>query len=274
MSASRHRLGRLIGNAVLLAAVATTLAPLLWMLVTSLRPKQDVFDGALPSALTFDNFSAVLHSVDIGRQLLNSVIFAGGVTLGQLAIGIPAAYAFSQSRGRWSRWAFAVLLLTMSVPFVVVYLPNYILLSEVGLLDSHAGMILPQVASAYGIFLLRQHFQAFPRAIVEAARIDGASEWMVLWRVVVPASRSAISALAIFVFISTWNEYVWPQLVAGAPGMQTLSVGVAAFASEEAGTQWGSIMAAATIACLPTVAAFLALRRQIFNVLLEGAVKG
>lgn len=149
---------------------------------------------------------------------------------------------------------FAAFLLTLPVPFVVFYVPNYILISRLGLLDSFPGLILPQIASAYGIFLLRQHFKAFPQAVIDADRVDGASEWSIVWRVVLPANRAAIVALAVFVFIITWNEFVWPFLVARDPSMY--------------------IMAAAALATIPTLLAYLFIRKQILSVLTEGAVKG
>lgn len=269
--------GRLFAHALLAVAVLTTFVPLLWMLGTSLKPPQAVFAtplNPLPLAPTLENYVEVFATADVARQFANSVIFSGGVTLGQLLIAVPAAYAFSQWRFRGSGWLFAAFLLTMPVPFVVFYVPNFILLSRLDLLNSYAGLILPQVASAYGIFLLRQHFKAFPKSILDAARVDGAGEWTIIWRIVLPASRAAVFALAVFVFINSWNEYVWPLLVANDPEMHVLTVGITQFASSEGGTRWGPIMAAATIACLPTLLAYLALRRQILAVLLEGAVKG
>jgi len=268
---------RLVAHAILLVAVATTFVPLLWMLGTSLKPPQAVFANPLnplPLAPTLENYLKVFATADVAKQFLNSVVFAGGVTLGQLLIAIPAAYAFSQWSFRGSGLLFAAFLLTMPVPFVVFYVPNYILLSRLDLLNTYAGMILPQVASAYGVFLLRQHFKAFPRSVLDAARVDGAGEWTIIWRIVLPASRAAVFALGVFVFINTWNEFVWPLLVASDPQMHVLTVGITQFASSESGTRWGPIMAAAAIACVPTLLAYLLLRKQILAVILEGAVKG
>lgn len=275
MIASRTR--KLAAHAILVAAVILTFVPLFWMLGTSLKPPEQAFENPLnPLTIspTLENYQAVFRTTDVGRQLFNSVVFAGGVTLGQLAISVPAAYAFSQWEFRGSRVLFAAFLLTMPVPFMVFYVPNYVLLARLDLLNTHLGMILPQVASAYGVFLLRQHFKSFPKSILDAARVDGASEWTVVWRIVLPASRAAVFALGVFVFVNTWNEYVWPLLVARDPEMYVLTVGVSQFASEEGGTRWGTIMAAATLASAPTLAAYLFVRRQVISVILEGAVKG
>lgn len=269
--------GRLLAHAVLAAAVLTTFFPLLWMLGMSLKPQELVFSNPLnplPFPLTLENYLRVFNSNHVLRQLVNSVVFAGGVTLGQIAIAVPAAYAFSQWRFAGSQWLFAACLLTLPVPFIVFFLPHFVVVSKLGLLNTYAGLILPQIASAYGIFLLRQHFKAFPKSILDAARVDGASEWTIVWRIVLPASRAAVGALAVFVFINTWNEFVWPLLVAPEPEMHILTVGVAQFASAEGGTRWSTIMAAASITCAPTLLAYLLVRKRMLAVILEGAVKG
>jgi sn-glycerol 3-phosphate transport system permease protein len=274
---SGSRVGRVLGHAILALAVLTSFVPLIWMFGLSFKPSQTVFANPLnpiAASPTLGNYLEVFSKTDIVRQFFNSVIFAGGVTLGQILIAVPAAYALGRMSFRGANFLFAAFLLTLPVPFVVFYVPNYILVSSLGLLDTFPGLILPQVASAYGIFLLRQHFKAFPQSIIDAARVDGASEWSIIWRVVLPANRAAVAALAVFVFITTWNEYVWPLLVARDPKMYIMTVGVTQFASGEGGTQWGNIMAAATLATLPTLLAYLFIRKQILSVLLEGAVKG
>jgi sn-glycerol 3-phosphate transport system permease protein len=267
----------LLAHAVLILAVVSTFVPLVWMFGMSLKPPELVFTNPLnplPLSPTLENYANVFQTANVARQLFNSVVFAGGVTLGQIAIAVPAAYFFSRHDSRAANLLFAAFLLTLPVPFVVFYVPNYILMSRLDLLNTYPGMILPQIASAYGIFLLRQHFKSFPQSIVDAARIDGAGEWTIIWRIVLPANRAAVFALAVFVFINTWNEFVWPLLIARDPEMHILTVGVAQFASGEGGVQWATIMAAAAIASLPTLLAYLAIRKQILRVILEGAVKG
>jgi ABC-type glycerol-3-phosphate transport system permease component len=274
---SGSRVGRVLVHAILALAVLTSFVPLIWMFGLSLKPPQTVFANPLnpvPASPTLGNYLQVFNKTDIVRQFFNSVIFAAGVTFGQILIAVPAAYALGRMSFRGANFLFGAFLLTLPVPFVVFYVPNYLLVSGLGLLDTFPGLILPQVASAYGIFLLRQHFKAFPQSVIDAARVDGTSEWGIIWRVVLPANRAAVVALAVFVFITTWNEYVWPLLVARNPKMYIMTVGVAQFASGEGGTQWGNIMAAAALATLPTLLAYLFIRKQILSVLLEGAVKG
>lgn len=274
---SGSSVGRVLGHAILALAVVTTFVPLVWMFGLSFKLPREIFSSPtnpLPLTPTLGNYLEVFQRTDIVRQFFNSLIFAAGVTIGQILIAVPAAYALARMDFRGANLLFAAFLLTLPVPFVVFYVPNYILVSRLGLLDSFPGLIVPQIASAYGIFLLRQHFRAFPQAIIDAARVDGASEWSIVWRIVLPANRAAIVALAVFVFITTWNEFVWPLLVARDPEMYIMTVGVAQFASGEGGTQYGNIMAAAALATIPTLLAYLFIRKQILSVLTEGAVKG
>jgi len=267
---------RLAAHAVLSLVVATTLGPLVWMAGISLEAPQAVFQNVLnplPEAPTLANYATVLETTNVGRQLLNSVLFAAGVTLGQIAVAVPAAYAFARWRFRGADALFAAMLLTLPVPFVVFYVPNYILLSRFDLLNTFVGLIVPQIAGAYGIFLLRQHFRAFPQEIVDAARVDGAGEGQILWQIVLPATRGAVAALAIYVGIATWNEYVWPLLVAPRPDMHILTVGVANYANAEGGILWGAIMAAAVLATAAPLLVYLATQKQVLATLMEGAVK-
>lgn len=266
-----------IAHIVLFVGLLVILVPLVWVLGSSFKTPNTVLSSTMnpiPSSFSLENYISVFEKTQVPRQMLNSVLFAGGVTLGQLLIAIPAAYAFARYRNRASNALFAALLLTLPIPFVVEYVPNYIFMAKLGWLNTFAALILPQLANVYALFLLRQHFLAFPKAVIEAARIDGCSELQVLTRIVVPANRGAVAAAAIYVFIMTWNEYVWPLLVAPSGSMQVITVAVANFASSEGGTSWGSIMAASVIASLPTVILYLTLRKQVVSAFLEGALKG
>ena len=251
--------------------------PLLYMVGTALRVESSVFADALdplPLQPTLANFVEAATTMNYPHMLLVSIIFAGGVTFGQLAIAILAAYAFGCRRFPGDGWLFAAFLATIPIPFVVTYVPNYLFIARTHLLNTYLGLILPQVASAYGIFLLRQHFRAFPRSVLEAAQIDGATGWRTLWRIVVPANVPVIFALGVYIFVNTWNQYIWPLLAMADPHMHTLTVGVQDFAAGEGGSHWGALMAGATLATLPTFLVFFAARRPILETLMEGAVKG
>lgn len=264
-------------RAVLGLTSAAMFVPLLYMLGMGFKTPGDVFASPLnpfSAHFTLDNYAEAVARLNYFHMLGVSLVYALGVTLGQLALAIPAAYALAFRDFPGRNVLFVLFVATLPVPFVVTYIPNYLLLAQLGLLNTFVGLIVPQLASAYGIFLLRQHFRRFPRSIVEAAHIDGAGSLAILWRIVVPATWPTIVALGVFIFVSTWNQYIWPLLVAPKTDLMTLTVGVQNFANGEGGNRWGPLMAAATLATLPTLAAYLAVRRQILQTLQEGAVKG
>jgi ABC-type glycerol-3-phosphate transport system permease component len=266
-----------LARALLILASVATLAPLVFMLGAAFKPESEIFSAAadpLPLHPTLENLVAALTQLPFGHMLLVSVGFALGVTAGQLAIAVPAAYVFARAEIPFAGTLFGLTLATLPIPFVVTYVPNYLTLASLHLLNTLPGLIVPQLASAYGIFLLRQHFRSFPRSVLEAARIDGASRWQTLWRILVPANLPALIALAVYIFVNAWNQYIWPLLVASDPSLFTLTVGVQNFANGEGGNRWGALMAAALLATLPTVAAYLAVRRPLFTTLIEGAVTG
>ncbi|MBL1120167.1 carbohydrate ABC transporter permease [Streptomyces sp. 110] len=274
---TKRRAGRLTVQLVMTAACILTAAPVVWMIGISFKRPADIFDSPLnplPTHPTLANYVDAFTTSDVPHQFLNSMIFAGGTTLGQLAVAVPAAYAFSQWTFRGANVLFTIFLASLPIPFIVFLIPNYILVAQAGLLNTYGGLIIPQLASAYGVFLLRQHFRTFPRAILEAARLDGASETTVITRILLPAVRGPVVSLGVFVFVGAWNEYVWPSLVAPRPDMQILTVGLAQFASAEGGNQWGPTMAAATLVSVPTLAAYLLLRRQIVAAVAAGTVHG
>lgn len=268
-------------RAILLLATACVGVPLVYQFGISLKPPGEIFANVLsPFSLSpsLDSYFAVLQAMPILDYLVNSVLFSSGVTLGQIALALPAAYAFSYFRfpGRTALMAFV--LLSLMVPFVVTYIPNYLLLAQVRLLNTLPGLILPMlgVSLGFGIFLLRQNFMSFQREIIEAAQIDGANAVQTLVLVVAPANRSALSALAVYIFINTWNQFIWPLLIGG--GRQeayTLTVGVQMyFTNPEGGNAWGSIMAASVLTALPTIILYFFMRKSILRTFTEGAVKG
>jgi ABC-type glycerol-3-phosphate transport system permease component len=160
------------------------------------------------------------------------------------------------------------------VPFVVTYIPNYLTVASLGLIGTLPGMILPLLGSGYAAFLLRQHFKTFPVSILEAARVDGATPLQELTHVLLPANRAALTSLGVYLFIQSWNQFIWPQLVGSRESAYTLTVAVQRFANGEGGTNWGSMMAAAVLATLPTVLMYLFVRRGVLTTFSEGAVKG
>lgn len=262
---------------LLLTTAGLTLVPLVYQLSLSLKPSSEIFGKPLAPLtwpLTLEHYRYVLERIPYGSYLFNTLIFAFGVTLGQILLGALAAYAFAYHRFRGRELLFALVLISLMVPFAVTYLPNYLLVARLGLLNTLPGLILPMLAPGFVIFLLRQNFKAFPKEILEAARVDGATEAQVLWRILVPGNLPAISAIAIFTFINTWNQLIWPMLVANDPRVYVLTTAVQRFAGGEGMANWGAMMAMANLATLPALVLYLLMRRPILEALSEGAVKG
>jgi ABC-type glycerol-3-phosphate transport system permease component len=205
---------------------------------------------------------------------VNSLVVAVLVTGGQILSSILAAYAFSRFHFRGRDTLFLLAVGTMLVPFQITMIPNFLLISSLGWINTFPGLVAPHLASAFGVFLLRQHFLAFPASLEEAAAIEGASRWQVLWRVIVPINRAALGALAALFFIQSWNEYFWPLLVAKDVNATTLPLGLARFVSAEGGTLFGPLMAAASLATLPAVVLFLVAQREIVNSFSTSGLKG
>jgi len=224
---------------------------------------------------TFENYTTAWTAQPFGRYFLNSVIQTGIIVAFQLLFSVLAAYAFSVLQFPGRDIMFYLILGSLMVPFQLTFIPNFILVSNLGLANTFTGLTVPFLASAFGVFLLRQFFMTLPKELHEAARIDGASNWLYLWRVVVPLSRGAISAFAIFAFLSAWSQYLWPLVITNEVDMRTLQIGVRFFLfDQERGADWGAIMASAVIALLPTLLIFLVAQRQLVRGIAMTGLKG
>ena len=242
----------------------------------SLTPPDALFSNPYPFAhpLTLENYQVVLEKLPWARYTLNTLVFALGSALGQVLIGALAGYAFAFRRLPLGGFLFGFFVLSMLVPFVVTYLPNYLLVARLGLLNTLPGLILPMLTVGYATFLLRQHFLGFPKEILEAAVVDGAGTRDLLFRILLPANYPTLLALFLTLFIGAWNQFVWPMLVANRPDMYVLTVAVQRFAGGEGSDAWGPLMAASVLATLPTLALFLFFHRRILETLMEGGVRG
>jgi ABC-type glycerol-3-phosphate transport system permease component len=279
MTASRRAVW--LSRAILIAVSVLILMPLVYLVGVSFKAPQLIFaNPILPFTIppSLENYQAVLRQMDIPRYLLNSIAFAGSVTLGQLALAIPAAFSFAYFNFRFKNFFLGMIIISLMVPFVVTYIPNYLLLAQWRLINTLPGLILPMlgISLGFGIFLLRQHFMSFPREVMEAAMIDGANSWDILWRVLMPANLSPVLAVGIYVLINTWNQFIWPLLVGGGnPRSYTLTVAVQIFyTSPEGGDYWGAIMAASVLTSLPTAIIFILMRRRVLTTFVDGAIKG
>lgn len=269
---------------LLLAVLAITLAPLWVVFKTALEPSATLFQnsaGLWPTQATSDNFKRVLGlmsaeealalggsgaDINFGRALLNSLVFTVVVVLCQTFTSAMAAYALARLQFRGRELVFGLFVASMMVPGVVTFIPNFVLMRELGLLNTMVGMVAPFCLMQGGsIFLLRQFFLSMPRDLEEAARIDGAGPFTLFWRIVVPVSTTPLAASAVLTAIGMWNEFFWPYLVAKDEALQVLPVALQSFKTQTPQGQpdWTGLMAAATIAVLPTVLLLMALGRRV-----------
>src|SRR4051812_25121990 len=261
------------GHAVLIALSVVCLAPIYWMLVTSVRPQGEIFERALlPSSISFESYAYVWQNVPVGRMLTTTFLMAALQTVGQLLTSLLAAFAFARWRFPGDNLLFMIFVGTWLVPLQVTMIPNYMLVAQLGWLDSLGALVVPQLAAAFSIVPMRQYLKAFPRDLMDAAQLDGASSWRTLWGIVTPNLRVPLAALGILLFISTWNEYFWPLLVTRKIENSVIQVGLQMFMSQE-GDLWGPLMAAASIASLPIFALYLVLQRQVIDAFIRSGLR-
>ena len=252
---------------------AVCLFPILWMLLSSLKGDADISSlTLLPHVPTLANYAAVFTELPILAMIANTVVMAGAVTVLQLVTSVLAAYAFGRWRFRMDWLLYTLVIGTWLVPFQITMIPNYVVIAGLHWLNTLQALIVPQVASAFGVILLTQAVRSFPAALFDAASLDGAGSWTTLWRVVLPNLRATLAALAILQFISSWNEYFWPLLVTDKPTHTVLQVGLQMFFTDQ-GNQWGPLMAAASIASLPILAVFLVSQRQVMDAFVRSGLK-
>lgn len=267
--------GRALFYLVLLVLALTMLFPFFWTLSASLKGNDAVLatpPQLLPPTLEWSNYTAVAQSIDVGRLLANSLIVAISTTLLQLLTCSMAAYAFARMRFRGRTLLFLVYLGTLMVPSQVTITPLFIIMRLLSLTNSYAGLILPSVTSAFGVFLLRQFFLTLPRELEEAAFIDGATHWTVFWRISLPLARSSLAALAIFAFMGSWNNFLWPLLITTDPQLMTLPLGLSTLQGQYT-TAWNQLMAGTVISIIPILLVYLLAQRQFVQGLALSGIK-
>ncbi len=256
-------------------------APLLWMLSTSLKPEGQILTLVprwIPKTFTLAHYRDVLEKYRLLAWGVNSMVVAVGATLLGLAVSIPAAYAFARMRFRGQQWIFLLILSTILVPVHITIVPLFLGLAKLKLTDTYFSLIMPTVANGFGVFLLRQFFQGIPIELEEAAIIDGASRLGVLLRVVLPLSRPPLMAVAIFLFILSWNDFMWPLIVTNTDATRTIPVGLAASLGGTVGGQaiayYGISMAGSVLATVPALLIFIALQRYFVQGIALTGLKG
>lgn len=249
---------------VLTAVLALlTVFPLVWMISGAFKGPGEVFSpNLIPASPTLENFTSVFTQVPFLRYMLNSFFVAATVTVAALWFHSMAAYALARLRFPGRDLLFFAIFSTLLVALPIILVPLFILVREMGMINSYAGLIIPAIFNAFGIFLLRQFYLSMPRELEEAARVDGCGYWGVYWHVILPLSRPMLAALAVFFFLANWNSFLWPLTITIDQDLWMIQVAIASFQGQYSGS-WNLIMAAATVAAIPTVALFFVFQRQL-----------
>ena len=262
------------GGLALLAAL--TLTPLLWMLAASLMPPGEAnsYPPRLwPSLITFEHYAVLFTRLDLARHLLNSTLLASAVTLISLLINSMAGYAFAKFRFRGRDPLFRGLLAALAIPAQAAMLPLFLLLKQFGLINTWWGVMIPGLASIFGIFLIRQYLLAIPDSLLDAARMDGAGEFRIYWALVLPLCRPILVTLAIFTFLGVWNDFMWPLIVLSDSSRYTLPVALANLLGEHV-QDTELMMAGSVLTVLPVLLLFVALQKHYIAGILMGGMKG
>jgi multiple sugar transport system permease protein len=267
--------------AALFAGALLFVFPFYYMLIGSLQSEPDTgLSGVVPHPgnLTLHNYSQIDQSINLGRTLVNSGIFTGGVLLCTVIFGLLAGYALAVLEFRGRGAVFASVMLILVVPFQLLTIPLYVLIvRDYGLADSYLGMILPFAINSTAVFVFRQFFLQLPKELFEAARIDGASELTILRRIAIPLCKPALLTAVLLTFIGPWNEFLWPFLVTKEQSMQPLAVSLANYistVSARASNPFGAILAGACVLAAPAVALFIAFQRHFVSTQIGSGVKG
>ena len=276
----RHTPATVIGKVILVLFMiffaVLALFPFVWMISSSLKTETEMFVFPIqwiPETFHFENYYKAWTMVDFPRALLNSFMVSGIITVGQVLTSATAGYAFAKIDFRGRNKVFLGYLATMMVPFQVVMIPQFILFRKMGLTNTHLALILPGMFTVFGVFMLRQFFMSIPDEMIEAARLDGCSEFGILWRIILPLSKAALSSLAIFTFRWQWNDYLAPLIYLNDKSKFTVTIALAQFKMENI-TLYTLIMAGSVISLVPVIVLFMFTQKYLIQGITMTGMKG
>ncbi|HEY3108467.1 MAG TPA: carbohydrate ABC transporter permease [Chloroflexota bacterium] len=274
---ARFRWSALLAHGMLTVGAVTMVIPFLWMLHTSTMPTAEAYKYPpilVPSRRAWENYRVALSLLPFGRFYLNSLFVSSAITVAQLLTCSLGAFAFARLRFPGRDGLFLIYLATMMVPFEVTLIPNFVIVRELAWVDTYWALTVPMVFSAYGTFLLRQYFKTIPSELDDAARIDGAGYLTIYARIFIPLSGAALATLGVFVFLFFWNTLLWPLVVTNSMEMRTVPFGLAMFLGKDQIVQWNLLMAASTVAIVPTLIVFLAAQKYFVQGITLTGIKG
>jgi multiple sugar transport system permease protein len=266
---------RILRYAGLILCAAAMIGPFLWMVATSLTGEEQlntVDAGLLPDPVTLDPYRTLVDAFPFWRFVANSVGIAVASTLLQLFTSATAAYAFSRLRFRGAQAVFVLYVATMMIPMQVIIVPLFIEMRNLQLVDTYAGLVLPTIVSSFGVFMLRQAFLALPKELDEAAFVDGAGHFRVFGRILLPLVTPALATFAVFAFMSSWNAFLWPLVIAQTEAHMTLPVGLSLLLGRYS-PAWNVVMAGSTLSALPILALYVFAQRYVVRGIASTGIK-
>ena len=270
------RLPSVIWTWVFIAVVIIWILPILFALGTSFRTLQDIYDNVLaifPTSPTFENYSQLFEQLPMFKIIMNNFTIATTVTILKLVTSFLAAYAFVYFSFNGKKSLYFLLITTIFIPFTVTMVPNYLMLSEVGLTDNIIGVILPQVADAAGIFLLTQVMRSIPYSFIESAKLENIGNFRIMKDIVLPLIRPQVTAVGIWFFVNSWNEFVWPSLILKSKESYTLPLALQMFISSEGGTNFGVAMAVSVITMSIPLLLYMIFQKYIIGTFTSSGIK-
>lgn len=271
---------KIIGYLVLVLVTFTMVVPFIWMISTSFRPSGSAFSyppQLIPSEINLESYQLLFTRVPFGRYFINTLIVTLFTVLGQIVVSSLAAYGFARLKFMGRELLFMLYLATMMIPYQVTLIPLFLIVVGLGWINTFQGLIIPAISSVFGIFLLRQAFLGIPQDYQDAARIDGANEWTIYSRIFLPLNGPALATLAVFAFMGSWTDLLWPLLISRTPEMRTLELGLAYFNASATAfrqTNWPLVMAASVVVMLPVLLIYFFAQRYFIQGIALSGVKG
>jgi len=271
-----QRIIKVASYALLVLGALLSILPFLWMISTSLKPAELVFSTPprwIPNPVEWENYTTVLSKVNFAKYGFNTLKITLIVTFGQLLTCSLAGYAFARLRFPGRDVLFVGYLATMMIPFQVMLIPNFITIRRLGLVDSHLGLVLPQLTSAFGVFLLRQFFLSFPSELEDAAKLDGCNPLQTFYLIILPLSKPILATLAVMTFQNIWNDFLWPLVMLSSEPKRTLAVGLSYLIGQYS-TDWQILMAGSVLTVLPIILLFFIAQKSFVESIKLSGLKG
>lgn len=275
-SAGKYTAAHTIMAAAMLVVLALVVYPLLWLALSSLKIEKDIIQyppRLWPALFTFEQYIRVWNKLPMFTMFKNTLLFSGAVTLSNCLLCAMGGYAFARLEFKGRRTLFVLIIMTMMIPFQIIMIPLYILEYRLGILNTYWGLILPRLTWPFAIYMMRSFFISIPKNLEEASRIDGANEYRIFWRIMLPQCKPALITVGIMTFMNNWNDLIYPLLLTNSAGMRTLSAGLAMFVGQRI-IEYGATLSAAMISLLPLLIGYVFMQKYFVKGVTLSGMKG